>query len=103
MLFPLSAWTSTNGEAVIAEDYHYETEMALFHQGIQKCAREPLDTADIVREVIFWQLSQTAQGDNIRAQIWHRLGASSPSSSSQRFLLFSFSWSGNRPGACCWC
>jgi hypothetical protein len=29
---------------------HYESEMALFYECIQKCARKLLDTADIVRE-----------------------------------------------------
>ena len=36
----------------------YESEMALFYECMLKCARKVLDTADIVREAIYRQLSR---------------------------------------------
>jgi hypothetical protein len=39
-----------------------ESEMALFYECMLKCAPKLLDTADIVREAMFRQLTDGAQG-----------------------------------------
>ena len=38
----------------------YESEMALFSECMLQCARKALDTADIVREAMFRQLTITS-------------------------------------------
>jgi hypothetical protein len=38
--------------ALVGTAIFIESEMALFYEGMLKCARKPLDTADIVRDAM---------------------------------------------------
>ena len=46
--------------ALVGTAIFIESEMALFYECMLKCARKLLDTADIVREAMFRQLSLRA-------------------------------------------
>jgi len=43
--------------------YFYESEMALFSECMQYCARKVLDTADIVRDALFTTPTAVKQGN----------------------------------------
>ena len=43
--------------ALVGTEIFIQSEMALFYECMLKCARKPLDTADIVREAMFHQMT----------------------------------------------
>ena len=45
--------------ALVGTAIFIESEMALFYECMLKCARKLLDTADIVREAMFRQMTRT--------------------------------------------
>ena len=45
--------------ALVGTEIFIQSEMALFYECMLKCARKPLDTADIVREAILRHLSES--------------------------------------------
>ena len=45
--------------ALVGTEIFIQSEMALFYECMLKCARKPLDTADIVREAMFHQPSNS--------------------------------------------
>jgi peroxiredoxin-like protein len=73
-----------------------ESEMALFYECMLKCARKPLDTADIVREAIFLQQSSDTPSHSLFVREWAQIRCSvmavtSPKGSEQICCFKSFS------------